>query len=197
MLTYNSWCGKMNACDWFPFLRKKNNETPTPSTSSSDTPSPDGIPSNGSGDNNTPGSGTYINEGCTAEKPRWDPKQKKCIAAPTGEGCDGTVKVDKGCTCTKPFWNGSACVAKKDKTPCPHTIHRGCWCAKPFYDKTSKSCVEKKPTPAPQPQKVDCRAQATSNTGYFTSCKGTGGKERERCIARNRKICMDQPGATW
>jgi hypothetical protein len=112
------------------------------------------------------------------------------VAAPTGQGCDGSIKVDEGCTCLKPFWNGTACVEKKPAETCPHTIHRGCWCAKPFYDTKRQSCVEK-------PSSIDCRAQATSNTGYFASCQGTRGKDRDTCIDANKKVCMKQPGSTW
>ena len=172
MLTYNQWCDTVKGCDWFPFLRKKEDD---------DDDDDDDEDDDEDDDNNSPQPGPggpapdgIVNDGCWPEKPRWDPVKKECIAAPVGEGCDGSIKPDEGCTCLKPIW-----------------------------DPKLKQCRARRPPTNPQPPPpspvvtVDCKQQATDNTGYFVECRGTSGKQRDYCIGKNKKICMQHPGATW
>ena len=191
-ITYNSWCKSINgACNWFPFLKKKEDSTPSPPPPPAPPqepvnppPSAPGIPAPGSPNNPNPttpckrttcSDGFVAHCGCSCDNPWWNgsacvkkpadtpsnPSQPQ--PAPNGKTNCGSYLADKGCPCSKPRWNGSACVAKS----------------------------------TPAPPKINCRNQATTNTGFFTSCNGTGGKDREACIARNRTTCMQQPGAVW
>lgn len=162
-VTYNGWCKSLNACEWFPFLRREKTSPPdtppvTPTNPTNPTPSNPGPPPTEPG----------IPVAGSPDNPNPAPQCQR-------QTCSDGFVAHCGCSCENPWWNGRACTKRPAGSP-PSAPN----------------------PPAPPPaQTINCKTQATTNTGYFASCNGTRGQARDRCIGTNKATCMRQPGAVW